>query len=74
MGIPSALGTIENIHYYQGIIIAEVAVTLWLYIIVRIIHYLIWGANEEQEQAEAPSPQKNQSEPEEDRFVRVWSY
>jgi len=44
MAIPNALGDLENLHYYQGVIIAEVASTLVLYIIFKIVHYLIWGA------------------------------
>jgi hypothetical protein len=36
-------GQISNLHYYQGVIIAEVAVTLALYIVLRIIHYVKWG-------------------------------
>jgi hypothetical protein len=44
MVLPDAFnGQISNLHYYQGVIIAEVAVTLALYIVLRIIHYVKWG-------------------------------
>ena len=36
-------GRIENLHYYQGVIIAEVAVTLVLYIVLRMVHFVKWG-------------------------------
>jgi hypothetical protein len=45
MAIPESFNNdIEKVHYYQGVIIAEVAVTLLLYIILKIIHYIKWGA------------------------------
>lgn len=48
MAIPDAFNNdITNLHYYQGVIIAEVAVTLILYVILRIVHYVKWGADEE---------------------------
>ncbi len=48
MVLPDAFnGDINNVHYYQGIIIAEVSVTLALYIVLRIIHYVKWGADQE---------------------------
>lgn len=46
MAIPNAFDDIDDLHYHQGVIIAEVASTLVLYIILKIIHYLIWGADE----------------------------
>ncbi len=47
MVLPDAFnGNIDNVHYYQGIIIAEVAVTLALYIVLRIVHFVKWGADE----------------------------
>lgn len=47
MVLPDAFnGDISNVHYYQGVIIAEVAVTLVLYIVLRIIHFVKWGADE----------------------------
>ena len=42
-GIPS----MKNLHYYQGVLIAEVALTLVFYLIFKIIHYLKWGHDEE---------------------------
>lgn len=38
---------ITNLHYYQGVLIAEVALTLVLYLILKIIHYVKWGHDEE---------------------------
>lgn len=55
MAIPENLGDLNNVHYYQGIIIAEVSVTLVLYIILKIIHYVKWGADEEMNMEKAPS-------------------
>jgi hypothetical protein len=44
MVLPDAFnGSIDNLHYYQGVIIAEVAVTLVIYIVLRIIHFVKWG-------------------------------
>lgn len=48
MTIPEAFNnSITDIHYYQGVIIAEVAATLVVYIVMKIIHYVKWGAAEE---------------------------
>lgn len=49
MAIPDSLGTLDEVHYYQGIIIAEVAVTLFLYVILKVFHFVIWGAIKEEE-------------------------
>ncbi len=38
---------ITNLHYFQGVLIAEVALTLVLYLILKIIHYVKWGHDEE---------------------------
>jgi hypothetical protein len=44
MTLPEAFdGDMNNLHYYQGIIIAEVAVTLILYVLLRFFHYIKWG-------------------------------
>jgi hypothetical protein len=44
MALPDSFdNNIENLDYYQGVIIAEVAVMLILYIILKIIHYVKWG-------------------------------
>ena len=51
MVLPDAFsGDVNNVDYYQGVIVAEIAVTLALYIILRIVHYVKWGADEEAEQ------------------------
>jgi hypothetical protein len=47
MAIPDAFNNdITSVHYYQGVIIAEVAVTLVLFIILRFVHYIKWGAQD----------------------------
>lgn len=38
---------VNNLHTYQGILIVEVVLTLVLYTILRIIHYVKWGYDEE---------------------------
>ena len=42
----SFAGDLNSLHYFQGVIIAEVAVTLALYIVLKIVHYVKWGADE----------------------------
>jgi hypothetical protein len=73
MGIPEALVDMSNIHYYQGIIIAEVSVTLGIYVILKIIHYLKWGANDEGEKIQkAPIEENKSGGPEdEDSLIKV---
>ena len=39
--------SINNLHYYQGVLIAEVALTLVFYLVLKVIHYIKWGHNEE---------------------------
>lgn len=36
-------GDMNKLHYYQGIIIAEVVVTLALYVFLKFFHYIKWG-------------------------------
>jgi hypothetical protein len=38
---------LNNLHRYQGILVVEVVLTLVLYTILRIIHYVKWGYDEE---------------------------
>ena len=33
--------------YMQGVILAEVGCTLMLYIVLKIVHYLAWGSEED---------------------------
>lgn len=50
MAIPESFkGDIANIHYYQGVIIAEIAVMLLIYIFLKLIHYIKWGYLEDEE-------------------------
>lgn len=43
MTFPDTAQDIITVNKYQGVVIAEIACTLVLYIILRIIHYCIWG-------------------------------
>ena len=71
MAIPDAFnGSISDLHYYQGVIIAEVSVTLVVYIVLKIIHYVKWGAAEEQEAGPVEGAKKDVSA-EEDTTTRV---
>jgi hypothetical protein len=54
MTLPSSYnGSIYTLHYYQGILIAEVALTLILYLILKIVHYVKWGHDEESASADS---------------------
>jgi hypothetical protein len=47
MTIPDSFnGSINNVHYYQGVLIAELALTLVIYLLLKIIHYIKWGHDE----------------------------
>lgn len=41
MTIP--LDTIDQVKYYQGVLIVEVALTLIIYLILKCVHYVKWG-------------------------------
>ena len=43
MGFPTDAPTSAIADKYQGVVIAEIACTLILYIVLRIIHFCIWG-------------------------------
>ena len=44
MTLPESFnGSITTLHYYQGVLIAEVALTLIFYLLLKIIHYVKWG-------------------------------
>ena len=43
MGFPTDATTTKIVDKYQGVVIAEIACSLVLYIVLRIIHYCIWG-------------------------------
>ena len=34
---------------YQGVVLAEIGLTLILYTLLKIIHYLVWGHLEEED-------------------------
>ena len=38
----------HNLHYYQSLIIAELALTLLFYLAFKIFHYVKWGHDEEE--------------------------
>lgn len=43
MALPAAFNNIGDLHYYQGVLLVEVALTLLFYLILKIIHYVKWG-------------------------------
>jgi hypothetical protein len=50
MVLPDAFNNdILLLHYYQGVIFAEISVTLALYVVLKIVHFVKWGADEEAE-------------------------
>lgn len=48
MALPAAFKTLSDLHYYQGVLLVEVALTLILYLILKIVHYVKWGHAEEE--------------------------
>lgn len=43
MAFPADALTTDDVNKYQGVIIAQLAATLILYIVLRFIHYVVWG-------------------------------
>jgi hypothetical protein len=43
MAYPTDAPTSALTDRYQGVVIAEIACTLILYIVLRIIHFCMWG-------------------------------
>jgi hypothetical protein len=41
------VGDVGRLHYYQGVLMAEVALTLIIFLVLRIVHYIKWGYDEE---------------------------
>ncbi len=59
----SFAGDYNKVHYYQGVLIVEVALTLILYLILKIIHYIKWGHDEQAAKDEsAPKPAEEETE------------
>ena len=50
--LPTTFATISDLHYYQGILIAEVAATLFVFFVFKIVHYIKWGYDEESGESE----------------------
>jgi hypothetical protein len=51
MAYNSVYGVIDplgNIHYYQGVLLVEISLTLLIFFILRVVHYAKWGYDEEQ--------------------------
>ena len=47
MALPDSFnGSINSLHYYQGVLVAEIALTLIIYLILKIVHYVKWGHDE----------------------------
>jgi hypothetical protein len=58
MVLPSSFnGSINNLHYYQGVLIAEVAITLVVYLLLKVVHYVKWGHDEEEAAAGEKKPE-----------------
>lgn len=43
MAFPADAQTLVVVEKYQGVVIAEIVCTLILYIVLRILHFCIWG-------------------------------
>ena len=43
----NAANPLKDIHYYQGVLLVEVALTLFIFFILRCVHYIKWGYDEE---------------------------
>ena len=39
----TSLTPIKDLHYYQGVLIAEVALTLLIFFFLKVVHYIKWG-------------------------------
>lgn len=49
MALPAAFnGKISDLHYYQGVLLVEVALTLIIYMILKMVHFVKWGHAEEE--------------------------
>jgi hypothetical protein len=60
---------LNNLHLYQGILVVEVVLTLLLYTILRIVHYVKWGHDEES--PDDPDKAEPKAEEEEDGSSKV---
>ena len=38
----------QDYNIFVGVVIAEIALTLLLYIILKMIHYLVWGHHDDE--------------------------
>ena len=38
---------IKDLHYYQGVLIVEVALTLLVFFALKVVYYIKWGYDEE---------------------------
>ena len=54
---------LQDIHYYQGVLIVEIALTLLIFFVLKIVHYCKWGYDEEQgvEGEEEKKPEEKKS-------------
>lgn len=65
MALPAAFKTLSDLHYYQGVLLVEVALTLLFYLVLKIVHYVKWGHAEEEVGAEAEKKPEEKKEGEE---------
>ena len=78
MTLPAAFNnSIKDLHYYQGVLLVEVALTLLFYLILKIVHYVKWGYDEEnggsekEAEGEKKSTDKKEGEAEEESESKV---
>ena len=64
-------GEMSNLHYYQGLMIAEIACTLVLYLFFKIFHYVKWGHDEEQQEQGDKKNDEKKDDGEEDTDSKV---
>ena len=69
MALPAAFNNnIKDLHYYQGVLLVEVALTLLFYLILKIVHYVKWeydeenGGSEKEAEGEKKSTDKKEDE------------
>lgn len=64
----NALDPLKDIHYYQGVLLVEVALTLLIFFILRCVHYIKWGYDDENGGApEAEGEERPKSEKKEEK-------
>ena len=39
-------GSLSDLGYYQGVLLAEVSLMLVMFLVLRMVHYVKWGFDE----------------------------